>query len=362
MIPQSLFTKWPKNYQTKIKKQYNNNILLNIMLSAKNITIPFLKKLFQFASSPSLFTHQFSKKILVNAFFEPSTRTSLSFETAMYKLGGNVITFQKDTSSLKKGESFGDTIHTLSTYGDVMILRHPNKDMIEEAEKYSSIPIINAGNGNGEHPTQALLDLFTIHKHLKSIEFPHHITYLDEWTDGFPVKRLRVLFIGDILNSRTIHSLIDLLIKFTNITIQFLPYYGCEPTYGMKAKIFHHCDQKEPIVVDNDTIKIYDYDIIYSTRLQSERSEKGEKPHIIINKSFMSQMKKEAIVMHPLPRNEEIDPEVDDDPRCMYFKQMENGVHIRMSLLANLFYHQDIPSEKSPNDRSPIPYEDVELI
>ena len=88
----------------------------------------------------------------------------------MYKLGGNVITFQKDTSSLKKGESFGDTIHTLSTYGDVMILRHPNKDMIEEAEKYSSIPIINAGNGNGEHPTQALLDLFTIHKHLKRIE------------------------------------------------------------------------------------------------------------------------------------------------------------------------------------------------
>ena len=333
------------------------------MLSTKNITIPFLKKLFTLISSESLFKHLFPKKILVNAFFEPSTRTSLSFESAMYKLGGNVITFQKDMSSLKKGESFGDTIRTLSTFGDVMILRHSEKEAIEEALKSSTIPIINGGNGSSEHPTQALLDLFTIYKHLKSIQFAHHITYLDEYIKDFSTKRLHILFMGDILNSRTIHSLIDLLVKFENITIQFLPYNGCEPTYGLKAKIFHKCNQREPIVINKDTLKIQDYDIIYSTRLQQERSDKGEKPHIIIDKFFMSQMKKEAIVMHPLPRNEEIHPEVDNDPRCMYFQQMENGILIRMGLLANIFYHQDIPSKKKKNQNNTFDvFEEIELI
>ncbi len=320
------------------------------MLSVKRLSVSYIHKLFHFVSGPLIHANYFPSKTLVNAFFEPSTRTSLSFESAMYKIGGKVINFRKEGSSLKKGESFPDTIRTLSTYGDVMVLRHPDKDMIIEAQRYSSIPIINGGNGNGEHPTQALLDLYTIHKHLVSLEFPHPITYLNDWNKSFEKETLRVLFIGDILNSRTIHSLIDLLIKFDHVVIHFLPYRGCEPTYGLKAKIFYHCDQSDPIVVSKETMDISSYDIIYSTRLQSERSDMGEKPHVIINKKFMQEVKETAIIMHPLPRNEEIHPEVDSDPRCVYFEQMENGLLIRMGILANLFYHQNPIPETNPDD------------
>ena len=145
--------------------------------------------------------------ILVNVFYEPSTRTSLSFESAMNKLGGRTITFNKEVSSLKKGESFEDTIRTLSIYGNILVLRHPEKGMVEKASKYSKVPIINGGDGNGEHPTQALLDLYTIYERF-----------------GKDFENKKILLIGDIKNSRTIHSLLDLLkfypkIKPENVSV-----------------------------------------------------------------------------------------------------------------------------------------------
>lgn len=312
------------------------------MLSVKNISVEYINKLFKLVADPSLLLHRFPNKILINAFFEPSTRTALSFETAMYKLGGNVITFDNDHSSMKKGESFSDTIHTLSTYGDAIVIRHPDSTMIAEAKKHSSVPIINGGNGNLEDPTQALIDLYTIHAHLNSIHRPHHITYLENYEPQFDSEVLDILFVGDIKNSITIHSLLALLYKFNNINIHFLPYENCEPAYGMVAKTMHKCKSKMPLVMEKENLNISKYDIIYCTRFQKERTSSDTKPNIIIDKAFMSRVKKSAIVMHPLPRNEEISCEVDNDPRCVYFKQMEYGILVRIAILSNIFCYQDM--------------------
>ena len=310
------------------------------MLSTKKLTVSFINKLFK--NTNNIYCSNYlQNKILINAFFEPSTRTSCSFESAMYKLGGKVITFKQETSSIQKGESFLDTIKTLATFGDILVLRHSDVNKIEEADSHLNIPIINGGNGNGEHPTQALLDLYTIHKHLYDIKFHHPIAYLSKNNNSLQVSKvLRFLFIGDIKNSRTIHSLLDLLVKFENVNINILPYSGCEPNYGIKIKIYtNNLNQSidtSSFIQSIDNIDISQYDIIYVTRLQKERETNNKSQNIIINRSFMNKVKKTAIIMHPLPRNEEIDPEIDDDPRCVYFKQMEYGVRIRMALL-NMF-------------------------
>ena len=301
------------------------------MLSAKQISKQYIKKLFTFISSKKVFNQNFQNKVLVNAFFEPSTRTSLSFEVAMHKIGGKVVSFNQDTSSIKKGESFHDTIKTLCVYGDVLVIRHPDIKKIEEAEKIASIPVINAGNGNSEHPTQALLDLYTIHSHLQNNSINHSLTFHDENV----FTNLRILFIGDIVNSRTIHSLVELLCKFENIIINVLPYKGCEPNLELLKRLTTHNSLSGEI--SKNSLQIESYDVIYSSRFQRERSYEENNPDIIIDKQFMTKVKKTAIIMHALPRNNEIDPEVDEDERCVYFKQMEHGVLVRMGILADLF-------------------------
>lgn len=307
------------------------------MLVFGNITLPYIQRLFKIINKNEFLWSGFTNKILINAFFEPSTRTSLSFESAMYRLGGNVITFQPDTSSIQKGESFKDTIKTLACYGDAIVIRHPSNDFVNEIANTIDVPIINGGNGSGEHPTQALLDLYTIHQHLQKIKFHHELTYLNN-SETENTSPLCFLFIGDIANSRTIHSLLHLLFQFKNILIHFLPYPNCEPVYGLKAKTFFHSVGME-IIVNEATVDPSQYDVIYVTRFQKERhsSENISKSNITINRNFMNRVKKTAIVMHPLPRNEEIDPDIDDDPRCVYFKQMENGVLVRMAILQDLF-------------------------
>ena len=244
-------------------------------------------------------------KTLINLFYEPSTRTSCSFHKAMLNLGGNVIEIT-DNSSAKKGESLEDTIKTVSNYGDVIVLRHPDKGSSKRACQVSTIPLINAGDGNGEHPTQALLDIYTIYKEAKK----------DILND-----KLIVTFIGDIKNSRTIHSLIHLLNLF-QVTYIFISPPGLELEPNHLNVL--HLTLEEAITIT---------DVIYITRIQKERTSETFHP-ICLSQYILGT--KEFIIMHPLPRQEELPPEIDDDPRSVYFKQVEYGVKMRMAILHEL--------------------------
>lgn len=283
------------------------------ILGSVDFTKPLIEHLFKTACGE----HRVENKILMNVFFEPSTRTSFSFECAMKRLGGEVINFTKETSSINKGETYEDTIRSLSCYADIMVVRHPNKDYIKRASEVSSIPIINGGNGNGEHPTQALLDLYTMYK---------------KWGNGFETKS--VLFVGDIKNSRTIHSLVSLMKNYPEMKIQYLAYDGCGPDESMLKQVSEEHGQKlEEIEINK--VENYDlYDVIYCTRRQKERENGivGE-PDIIVDEEFADKLKDDAIIMHPLPRNSELCVSVDSNKRCYYFEQMKYGVEIRMSLL-----------------------------
>ena len=269
-----------------------------------------------------------NNKILINAFFEPSTRTSLSFESAMYKLGGKVINFNKDTSSLNKGESINDTLKTLENYGDIIVIRHPDKNIIHDVydKKLLNIPIINGGNGAGEHPSQALLDLYTIY---------------EKYNESFDnLNNLKILFIGDILHSRTVNSLAELLQLFPSIKINILPYNDQSSASNELLENIskNHNQNVKEIIVNKENIDWNNYDIFYVTRYQKERKvNHGDiNDDIIINNNILNKMKKNAMIMHPLPRNDEISPEIDKSEKVYYFKQMENGVYIRMALIYDL--------------------------
>jgi len=263
-------------------------------------------------------------KILATVFYEPSTRTRFSFESAMIKLGGNVITTESAShfSSVTKGETLQDTIKIISGYADAIVLRHPQEGSAKIASEISSVPIINAGDGIGEHPTQALLDLYTIKKELGEID------------------NLKIALVGDLFYGRTIHSLIYLLSLYKNVKIYFvspkqlkiLPKYK---DYLIKKKIAF----EELADLNQALNKI---DVLYVTRIQKERFKskkdyKKVKGIYIIDKNTAKQLKKKAIIMHPLPRVNEISPEIDSDKRAVYFKQAKNGLYIRMALLQLIF-------------------------
>ena len=204
-----------------------------------------------------LLPDNFKNKILVNAFFEPSTRTSLSFESAMYRIGGKVNNFSVDGSSIAKGETQEDTIKSLSNYGDIMVIRHPKKGFVKEMSEKLNIPIINGGDGDGRHPTQALLDLYTIQKRFD----------LEEKT--------RILFIGDIKHSRTIHSLIDLLMWYPRTKINLMPYKNKEPDEEFIYNIcYNHGQGIDDIIIRKDDCQFDDFDVIYSTRAQKRKVKK----------------------------------------------------------------------------------------
>jgi aspartate carbamoyltransferase len=249
-----------------------------------------------------------STKTLINLFYEPSTRTSCSFHTAMLKLGGNVIEIT-DNSSAKKGESLEDTIKTVSNYGDIIVLRHPEKGAAERAAKVATVPLINAGDGNGEHPTQALLDIYTIYEESKKDILKENII---------------VTFIGDLKNSRTIHSLIHLLNLF-DVTYIFISPPGLElETNGLNIL---NVTLEEALLIT---------DVVYVTRIQKERIDQDRFEPICLSKELLSNANKNLIIMHPLPRQEELPPEIDDDPRAVYFKQVAYGVRMRMAILDEL--------------------------
>jgi len=258
-------------------------------------------------------------KILANLFYEPSTRTSSSFTSAMERLGGSVIPINEVRySSVSKGESLPDTVRTLECYADVIVLRHPDIGASELAARYARKPVINAGDGPGEHPTQALLDLFTIVEELGVV-------------DGITVTML-----GDLKFGRTVHSLSRLLslydVKLNYISPDIL---------RMPEEIISELDDKgipqrefsalEPVISETD--------VLYVTRVQKERFDnlndyEEVKDMFVITPKTLSSAKDKMIIMHPLPRVNEISMQLDDDPRAAYFRQMEYGLYVRMALLA----------------------------
>jgi aspartate carbamoyltransferase len=274
----------------------------------------------------------YTDKTLVTLFYEPSTRTSCSFQYAASKMGCKVISITDKFSSVEKGESLEDTIKTVNYYGDAIVLRHPEKGSSLRAAKVSSIPILNAGDGDGEHPTQALLDIYTIHNELSK-----HGTYLDCDTR----EPIVVTFLGDLKHSRTIHSLVHMLTLFPKITFVYLT----TPSLEMPEDIIEKVNVLGFKQITDWTFDqaMEKSDVIYVTRIQKERFT-SEDHYMVTNrikncidKKCMNLAKKTMILMHPLPRLEEISVEVDDDPRSVYFKQVENGIYMRMAILDKIF-------------------------
>ena len=258
-------------------------------------------------------------KILANLFYEPSTRTSSSFQAAMLRLGGRCISINEvHYSSVTKGESLPDTVRTLESYCDLTVLRHPQKGAAEIAARYARKPLINAGDGTGEHPTQALLDIYTIGHDLQRL-------------DG-----LKVAMMGDLKYGRTVHSLTRLLCL-----------YGTEFTFvspevlRMPREILDEVRDSGHSLTELRGVEeiIGQVDVLYVTRVQKERFEDPRqyerlKAFYVVDPDLMAKAKPDMILMHPLPRVYEITMEVDEDPRAAYFRQMENGMYIRMALLA----------------------------
>jgi aspartate carbamoyltransferase len=258
-------------------------------------------------------------KILANLFYEPSTRTSSSFLAAMERLGGSVIPINEvKYSSVSKGESLPDTVRTLECYADVIVLRHPETGAAATAAQAARKPIINAGDGIGEHPTQALLDLFTIRQELGRV-------------DG-----LTVTMLGDLKYGRTVHSLAKLLSLF-NVTLNYVsPEILRMPAELIKQLETKGVPQREQRDLDS---VLAESDVLYVTRVQKERFEnldeyESVKGAYVITPETMKRAKTKMALMHPLPRVGEISPDVDSDPRAAYFRQMEYGLYVRMALLA----------------------------
>uniref|UniRef100_A0A671U9H7 Multifunctional protein CAD n=1 Tax=Sparus aurata TaxID=8175 RepID=A0A671U9H7_SPAAU len=259
-------------------------------------------------------------RVMASMFYEVSTRTSSSFAAAMQRLGGSVVHFSESTSSSQKGESLADSVQTMSCYADVLVLRHPMPGAVESASRHCRKPVINAGDGVGEHPTQALLDVFTIREELGT------------------VNGMTITMVGDLKHGRTVHSLAKLLTQY-RITLR----YVAPKNLHMPAEIISYVASKGIKQEEFDSIEeaLPDTDVLYVTRIQKERfaSEEEYKAcfgQFILTPHIMTVAKKKMVVMHPLPRVNEISAEVDTDPRAAYFRQAENGMYIRMALLATV--------------------------
>jgi aspartate carbamoyltransferase len=258
-------------------------------------------------------------KLVATLFFEPSTRTRLSFEAAMQRLGGGVISMGAvESSSVVKGETLSDTARTVAQYADVIVVRHPRIGSAKEAADAVDIPVINAGDGAGQHPTQALLDIYTIKKELGSI------------------KNLKVSLVGDLKNGRTVHALVEVLSHF-----EVSLYFVSPSLLRMPEEITVQLKEKGCEVTETEDLALAASrsDLIYMTRIQKERfadlSEYEKiKGSYIINREFIDRLKKKITILHPLPRVDEINPDVDSYPGAAYFRQMRNGVYVRMALLS----------------------------
>lgn len=308
---------------------------LRHIISAKQFDKKTIQKIFAIADkvqSKNIYESHLKGKIMATLFYEPSTRTRLSFESSMLRLGGSVISTESaaEFSSAAKGEKLEDTIRVVNSFADVIVLRHFDEGASEIAANYSKVPIINAGDGKGEHPSQALLDLYTIFSKFKVKQ---------KYSKGLDLD-LTISMVGDLKNGRTIHSLTILLSLFPSVKFIFVsPKALAIPNSIRKVLDEKKIDYQE---ITNLKQALGKSDVIYQTRVQKERFKNPTeynkfKNLLILNAKSLTLMKKDAIIMHPLPRITEITPEVDNDPRALYFKQVQNGLFIRMALLIYLF-------------------------
>jgi len=261
-------------------------------------------------------------KIMASLFYEESTRTRFSFETAMLRLGGSVISTEnaRQFSSVSKGETLEDTIRIMNGYADVIVMRHYESGAARRAADVSRVPIVNAGDGTGQHPTQAFLDLYTIEKELGRI-------------DG-----IRIAVVGDLANGRTVRSLCYLLAKYRDVRI----FMVAPEVVRMREDIKEYLARNDVRFSEVDDLREIapDVDVLYQTRIQKERfgdrteDYQAARGVYVVDRGLVSRMKADSIIMHPLPRVDEIDTEVDADPRAAYFRQAQNGLYIRMALLA----------------------------
>ncbi|HEX3506960.1 MAG TPA: aspartate carbamoyltransferase [Candidatus Dormibacteraeota bacterium] len=300
---------------------------LRHVIESQQFSLTSLEELFnrseEIKREPHHFMGRLAGQVMAALFYEPSTRTRLSFEAAMLRLGGQAMGTDnaREFSSAAKGETLEDTIRIVSGYADVIVLRHNEEGAARRAAAVSTVPVINAGDGPGQHPTQALLDLYTIRDELSKI-------------DG-----IRIAMVGDLANGRTVRSLAYLLSKYKDIKIWFV----APPTVAMRADLKAHLDENHVPWIETEDLEavLPEVDVVYQTRIQKERFSDADtydrvKGVYRIDKKALSLMRKYAIVMHPLPRVDEIDPAVDADPRAAYFRQARNGLHIRMALLDRL--------------------------
>lgn len=296
------------------------------LINPLDFTTTELDKLFDLANdmekNPAKYAEICKGKKLATCFYEPSTRTRLSFEAAMLNLGGSVLGFSDaGSSSASKGESVSDTIRVISAYADICAMRHPKEGAPMVAASKSGIPVINAGDGGHQHPTQTLTDLLTI-RSLKG--------RLGNFTIGL---------CGDLKFGRTVHSLIDALTRYDNVTFVFIsPEELRVPDYITEMLQEKNIPYEEVIRLEDVLPKL---DLLYMTRVQRERFFNEEdyirlKDFYILTKEKMELASKDMLVLHPLPRVNEISVEVDDDERAVYFKQAKYGVYVRMALIATL--------------------------
>ena len=297
------------------------------LMSPLDLSVQETDKLLNLANdiekNPEKYAHACAGKKLATCFYEPSTRTRLSFEAAMLNLGGSVLGFSSaDSSSAAKGESVSDTIRVISCYADICAMRHPKEGAPLVASEKSAIPVINAGDGGHQHPTQTLTDLLTIHS-LKG--------HLDNLTIGL---------CGDLKFGRTVHSLIHALIRYPNVKFVLIsPEELRVPSYIREDVLAQNNVPFKDVVRLEDALP--ELDILYMTRVQKERFFNEEdyirmKDFYILDKAKMELAPKDMLVLHPLPRVNEISTEVDDDPRAVYFKQVQYGVYVRMALILTL--------------------------
>ena len=287
-------------------------------------------------ADPAPYAHLCDGRILATLFYEPSTRTRLSFEAAMLNLGGHVLGFpSENVSSASKGESVADTIRVVSCYADIVAMRHPKEGAPLRASRYSRIPVINAGDGGHQHPTQTLTDLMTIRRRMGR---------LDDLTIGL---------CGDLKFGRTVHSLLKTMARCKNIRFVLIsPEELRVPDYIVKDVLeANGIPYKETRSLEESMPEL---DILYMTRVQKERFFNEEdyirlKNSYILTKEKMSLAKPDMAVLHPLPRVNEIALDVDDDPRAAYFEQVQNGVYVRMALIMTLLGLRDPKAPKEEN-------------